>query len=150
MIQSTSAETYRDLEDRGVLKGQRLEVLRAFQRFGPGTSAEVLRAAALDQNRNLARARVTELADSGLLTEQDSRHCNVTGRRAIVWSAQVGEPRERVYRVALTEADVQAMADFQSGKAGQFSEALRKAHQKVLDGAGRVDKKKVYDADRQR
>lgn len=46
-------------------------------------------------NRNLGRARFTELADMGLIEEVERRPCNVTGRRAIVWSFVVGPPRPR-------------------------------------------------------
>lgn len=139
--QLTSAQAYNDLETRGILGGQRLEIFRAFERFGPGTSAEVLRAAHLDSNRNLARARVTELANEGRLYECEPRKCRVTGRRATVWRARIeGEKvitRERVYRVELKDADVQAIADFQSGKRGMFCPNMAKAHAKIIKAGSR-------------
>lgn len=137
--QATSAEAYRDLEARGVLRGQRAEVYAAFERFGPGTAAEVLKRAALHGNLNLARARVSELANAGYLRECKPRKCKVTGRRAIVWRAldddELPCPREREHRITLTDEDVQAIADFVSGKRGQFCPNLANVHTKILDAA---------------
>lgn len=140
-IRSTSREAYRDLEGRGVLKGHRLEVYEAFERFGPGTAAEVLTRAALHGNLNLARARVTELGDAGLLVESDARKCSKTGRRAIVWRALADdEPpiaRVKPIRVELTSDDVDAIAKFMSGERGQFCRNVNRVHHKILNAAPR-------------
>lgn len=137
MTRATSAEVYRDLETRGVLRGQRAEVYKAFERFGPGTAAEVLNRASLHKNLNLARARVSELANAGMLRELLPRKCSITGRRAVVWRSLADDeqpcPKERMIRIGLTESDVQAIVDFQSGKRGQFCPNLAAAHQKIIE-----------------
>ncbi len=146
MRQLTSAETYRDLEVKGALRGVRAELAQAFGRFGPGTSAEVLRKAALDQNRNLMRARVTELADAGLLVQNTIRMCKITGRRAIVWRSLADDeppcPREKPLTVSLSDSDLQAVADFQSGKRGQFCPLLAAVHAKILAASAKRGEKR--------
>lgn len=126
MNRSTSAMTYAELEDRGVLRGQRYEVLQAFYQYGPGTAAEILKSAGLDGNRNLTRARVSELANAGRLVKIDERACKVTGKQAIVWSAIARDvppqPLPVLRIVKLTEAECQLAADVASGKRGTFSE----------------------------
>lgn len=126
MNRSTSAMTFAELEERGVLKGQRYEVLQAFYRFGPGTAAEILKRAGLDGNRNLTRARVSELANGGRLVKLDERPCKVTGKQAIVWGAilrhEKPQPLPTMRVVKLTEYECQLAADVASGKRGTFSD----------------------------
>lgn len=99
----TSAQALREAEANGKLNGKRYEVALAFTTYGPGTSAEVLQAAGLDRNRNLARARVTELANAGMLKEIETRRCTVTKRQAIVWSFEKCEKRTPVSAKMLAE-----------------------------------------------
>lgn len=140
---NTSREAYRDLEGRGILKGQRLEVYEAFERFGPGTAAEVLYKASMHGNLNLMRARVSELGDEGLLVESDERKCNRTGRRAIVWRALASDEqpiaRVKPIKVEFSIDDVDAIAKFQSGERGQFCPNVARVHKKILNAAPRVD-----------
>lgn len=129
MNRATSAVTYTDLEQKGVLKGQRHEILQAFYRFGQGTAAEVLKKAGLDGNRNLARARISELVNAGRLVECGSRPCTVTGKPAIVWgpiarnATPVPLPVLRV--VKFTEDECQLAADIASGKVSGYSSAAQ-------------------------
>lgn len=105
-VQPTSALAFKQAEESGQLNGKRYEVALAFTKFGPGTSAEVLKAAKLDKNRNLMRARVTELADVGMLKQIDARKCNVTGRKAIVWSFEPTTPRKNTKAPSTTKSEL--------------------------------------------
>lgn len=126
MNRSTSALTYTDLEQRGVLKGQRYEVLQAFYRFGPGTSAEILKRSGLDGNRNLTRARVSELVNAGRLVKIGERPCKITGKQAIVWGAilrhETPQPLPKLRLVKLTEEECQIAADIASGRLSGYSQ----------------------------
>lgn len=134
MNRSTSALTYTDLETRGVLRGQRYEVLQAFYQCGAGTAAEVLKRGGLDANRNLMRARVSELANAGRLVNIGERTCMVTGKQAIVWAPlkrdEVPVPLPTLRIVKFTEFDCMLAADIISGKRGtlsaEFDELMRK------------------------
>ena len=126
MNRSTSALTYTDLETRGVLKGQRYEVLQAFYRYGPGTAAEILKSAGLDANRNLTRARVSELSNAGRLVKVGERLCKVTGKLAIEWCPilkhEKPQPLPTMRIAKLTEDECQLAADVASGKRGTLSD----------------------------
>lgn len=69
----------------GVLRGQLAVIAGAVAKHGPATATEILVAAGLDKNRNLARARFVELRERGLIAERGARECEVTGRRAAVY-----------------------------------------------------------------
>jgi predicted ArsR family transcriptional regulator len=53
---------------------------------GPGTANEILKAAGLDDNLNLWRARLSELVARGLIVECGMKR-EATGRQALVWRA---------------------------------------------------------------
>lgn len=120
--QPTSVLAFHQAEQSGQLNGKRYEVAKAFATFGPGTSAEVLRKAKLDKNRNLMRARVTELADIGMLKPMPARKCGITGRKAIVWSFEQTTPRKDGKTTSATKAElvdyVAGLANLASGLAG--------------------------------
>jgi hypothetical protein len=120
MSRSTSAEAYNDLESKGVLRGQRLEVLRAFQKYGDGTSAEILKRAGLSGNLNLSRARVTELSNAGFLVADGERPCNATGRNATVWrtlrDGEEPKPLPRTFFVRFSDEDMQTAVDCKAGR----------------------------------
>ncbi len=84
---STSRESYRLLVESGELMGQQMEILDLLIERGPGTAAETIKGSKYDRNRNLARARFTELQARGLIQECERRTCEVTGRLALVWEA---------------------------------------------------------------
>lgn len=96
-MQMTSVAAYESALKSGLIAGQLVRVGHLIATYGPGTSAEVLKGTGLDANRNLARARFTELANRGLITEVERRRCKITGRKAIVWRfvGASGKPRVR-------------------------------------------------------
>lgn len=85
MTRETSRAAYRELVASGTLKGQQAEILDLVIQHGAGTAAEILRGTVYDRNRNLARARFTELSARGLIVEVAARECKVTRARALVW-----------------------------------------------------------------
>lgn len=87
MTRATSREAYRQLTESGAIKGKQAEILGCVVERGPATAAEVLEGTPHDRNRNLARARFTELQDRGLIIEVGARKCKITGRTALVWEA---------------------------------------------------------------
>lgn len=112
--QQTSIDAYHQEEGSGRLLRKRDIVERAFREHGPGTSAEVLVRAKLDTNRNLMRARVTELEDDGALRVVSEHVCTVTGRRARVLEfVPDGQrvPRVRI-EVKVREPAIDELCDF--------------------------------------
>lgn len=93
--QQTSIDALIEERLSGRIGKRQAEVMRAVIEYGPGTSAEILRAANLDANRNLMRARFTELADAGRIVQLESRSCAITGRNAIVWGVAWARPEPR-------------------------------------------------------
>jgi predicted ArsR family transcriptional regulator len=85
-VRETSLAAYELLVSSGALRGQLAVVARAVAEHGPGTATEILVAAGLDRNRNLARARLVELRERGTVAERGARECAVTGRRAAVYA----------------------------------------------------------------
>jgi hypothetical protein len=83
----TSIQAYEVLIKTGALVGQYAELQHLIATKGPGTACEILKGSRFDKNRNLARARFTELKERGLIVETEARPCSVTGRNALVWEA---------------------------------------------------------------
>lgn len=87
MTRLTSIQAYEQLVKSGALVGQYAELLSLVVRHGEGTASEILKGSKFDKNRNLARARFTELKERGLIVETGQRACEVTGRNALTWEA---------------------------------------------------------------
>ena len=91
MTRNTSRKAWEELLASGKLRGYYLTLMRAASDTGPATAAEIIDYAGSKlglpnhANRNLHRARITELQARGLLVESTQRKCKVTGRLAIVW-----------------------------------------------------------------
>lgn len=85
MTRATSREAYQQLIESGALAGKQAAILGLVVQHGAGTAAEILAGSAHDRNRNLARARFTELQARGLIVETETRKCKITGRNALVW-----------------------------------------------------------------
>jgi hypothetical protein len=100
---STSIGAFHIEEDSGRNQSKRDIGARAFQKFGPGSSAEVLHTAGLGQNLNLWRARVAELTNEGVLKKIDERPCRVTNHEVAI--LQYVEPKDRVRRVRVEPRD---------------------------------------------
>lgn len=84
-VRETSKEAYKQLVESGELRGKQAQILELVVKHGAGTAAEILQGSPHDRNRNLARARFTELQARGLIIEVGVRDCKVTGRQALVW-----------------------------------------------------------------
>lgn len=88
---TTSRKAWQELLASGKLRGYYRTLMGALSDIGPATSAEIIDYAGhrLDlphaANRNLHRARITELQARGLLVESTQRKCKITGHLAIVW-----------------------------------------------------------------
>ena len=87
-VRATSLAAYDYLVANEVLPQRRREVYELLYRYGPGTSAEIIRhqlegrqVVALTQSR----ARFTELRDMGVVRELGEVVCRVTGFTAILW-----------------------------------------------------------------
>lgn len=148
MTQETSAQAYREELENGRIKGNGQLVALAFAQYGPGTSAEILKAAKLDKNRNLMRARITELADRGIVKADGERACEVTGRRCIVWRfvGIKGEPRKKIDKLGTSRSLLSrvlalphrpGLSPFGSGTPGQIEyDDLRSDVLAFLKGEG--------------
>ena len=88
----TSAEAYRTICDSGLLGLVHKHVYSTVYRHGPMTANEAfeeMRRMLVHRYRHDSNthARFTELRDMGCLKEVGTRPCNITGRRAILWSS---------------------------------------------------------------
>lgn len=82
---ATSLAAYRAMVASGALLGKQAQVLEAVIEHGPATSGEIIEAGKLGHNKNLVRARFTELVNRGLIRETGQRVCKITGRTGLVW-----------------------------------------------------------------
>lgn len=80
----TSREAFEELIASGKLPAAQGKILRAIVGGPDRTSGEICAALGLD-NVNAWRARFTELQARGLIVENGTRKCTITGRTAIVW-----------------------------------------------------------------
>lgn len=112
MVRLTSIQAYEQLVKSGALVGQYAELQHLIATKGPGTASEILKGSKFDKNRNLARARFTELKERGLIVEVGSRECDVTGRNALVWEATTRtQPlEEQRNKSATSKRDILAIA----------------------------------------
>jgi hypothetical protein len=78
----TSIAAYHHLVEEGALSRRRSQVYAVVFRYGPMTAQECFKSLGLETNQS---GRFTELRDMGLLYEQGTKTCNVTGREAISW-----------------------------------------------------------------
>jgi hypothetical protein len=104
---ATSVEAFHVEENSGRNQSKRDLVAEAFRKYGPGSSAEVLRTAGLRENLNLWRARVAELTNLGTLKKIEVRPCRVTNHAVAI--LQYVEPKDRVQRVRVEPRDQMIM-----------------------------------------
>lgn len=79
--QDTSRMAYHDIQPK--IGDRQNKVLGVIELHGPMTNSEI--AQVLGWPINTVTPRTNELVKLGVLAIYDRRHCNVTGRTAIVW-----------------------------------------------------------------
>ena len=82
-IRATSRAAFASILASGLIEGRRLEALRGVCLEGPGTAHEIF---TRPEQQGLWK-RLSELRVRGVIWEQGTRKCRVTGQRAIVWAA---------------------------------------------------------------
>ena len=98
MIRQTSIETYNKIEKEGLLSKMRLKVYKAIVDNAPCTSGEA--SATFENKRKVPsqlRARFTELRELGVIKEDGTKICSITGRKAIKWDL-TGNLPEKIHK----------------------------------------------------
>lgn len=83
MIQATSQQAFAIIQPK--VSDRQQEVLAALYKHGPMTNMELKEL--LGREINTVTPRTNELVKYGLVQEHEKRHCRVTGKNAIAWSA---------------------------------------------------------------
>ena len=98
MVRQTSIDCYNQIIKDKSLSKMRLRVLEAIMNTAPCTSGEAF--ASMIRTRtdmiSQSRARVTELAERGVVKEVGKRACKISGKQAIVWEMTDMLPQEPV------------------------------------------------------
>tara|TARA_R110000803_G_scaffold210472_1_gene282391 strand:- start:2003 stop:2416 length:414 start_codon:yes stop_codon:yes gene_type:complete len=82
MIQKTSLEAFKTINQNGLLRDSQIKIYRAIVYTPKQTAAEIMSGLGLERNQS---GRFTELQNLGCITEGDTRKCNQTGNSAITW-----------------------------------------------------------------
>jgi hypothetical protein len=96
MTRQTSIEVYREIKENGLLSKRRQEVFEVLFKHGPMTSGEafyIMNVYKPDGALTQSRARFTELRNLGVIKENGTKKCNVTGKCAIVWEVTNNVPK---------------------------------------------------------
>ncbi len=104
MVRKTSAEAYRKISESGLLSAARWQVYDVAYQAGPLTANQVAkileeRGNTLATVRKNTHARLTELRDLGVIEEQGTVICPVTGMRVIQWDVTGKLPQEPVKHI---------------------------------------------------
>jgi len=81
----TSIEAYHKVKETGLLSTLRLAVFKILCEHGPMTAGEMRKFGGAGMNSGVYGTRLSELQRMGVVKEVETRPCNVTGHRAIVW-----------------------------------------------------------------
>ena len=108
MTRTTSAEAYKIIKRDGLLSRARWEAYDIASRFGPASDNELRQAAQADGCHSFEALdglgkRYSELRDMGVLCEEGTRICKVSGKRAIVWAVSGELPRKLAKRQTRAE-----------------------------------------------
>ena len=100
MIRNTSIETYKQIQNEGLLSKRRFQVYNVLYNNGPLTGAQVaVRVKKLygswGQSETI-RNRITELRDAGVVTELNEVICPVSGRKVILWATNNNLPSKAI------------------------------------------------------
>lgn len=85
MTRETSIEAYHKVKETGLLSTLRLAVFKILCENGPMTAGEMRKFTVPGMNSGVYGTRLSELQRMGVVMEKETRPCNVTGHRAIVW-----------------------------------------------------------------
>jgi hypothetical protein len=86
MIRETSAETYRNIKDDGLLSDLRFKVYDFVFKNGPCTISDVSFYFNISRNASGSySSRFSELREMGILKEVGTIKCKITGRNKILW-----------------------------------------------------------------
>jgi hypothetical protein len=98
MTRKTSIETFRQIEEEGMLSSRRLQVYSTLFKIGPATAAEISEAdrgsftnPAKGDN---SHARLSELKKMGCVEEVGERVCSITGRNVLVFDVTSDLPQK--------------------------------------------------------
>lgn len=85
MIRQTSAETYRQIKDEGLITKLEWVVYKALYEHGPATCREIVNIVCADGYVKNVSPRFSKLRDRGVFTELGTKVCSVSGRTSILW-----------------------------------------------------------------
>ena len=97
MVRQTSISTFKEIEENGLLSKKQLRVYEILYLEGPMTGGELAQSynkthGDASRYSESIRNRLTELFERGVAAHVDTRKCNVSGRRSIVWDVTKNIP----------------------------------------------------------
>ena len=99
MARKTSVKAYNEIKLNGLLSRKRWQVYSVLYEHGPMTGAEVSKRIKNQFGSmgvsETVRNRLTELRDAGVVDEEGTVMCPVTGRQVIQWDVNTNLPRKR-------------------------------------------------------
>lgn len=94
MVRETSIEAYNRIKDEGLLSQRRFEVYTQLYAHGPCTANELFK-----KTRGISQVsqaniqpRLNELVALGVAREVETRECQITGNRVLVYDVTAGLP----------------------------------------------------------
>ncbi len=94
MTRQTSIEAYHAAVESGLVNRRRGQVLEIIAYNGPVTANECWKILENQKGRRFRYgSRFSELREMDLIDEVETRDCNVTGRRCIVWEISGRSPK---------------------------------------------------------
>lgn len=97
MIRDTSYQAWRHINDKGLLASRHWQVYNSLYQSGPSTANELhkyMKDKGTAQANDNVSTRLGELRDKGVVTELNTRPCNVTGRNCILWDVTSKLPKK--------------------------------------------------------
>jgi predicted transcriptional regulator len=81
----TSIDCYNQIKKENLLSKMRLKVLKTLLDISPATASEIEEEIGYENGSKSAHCRLPELRDLGVIYENGTRTCKVTGRNVIEW-----------------------------------------------------------------
>lgn len=94
MTRDTSRESYREIENNGLLSERRWAVYKWLYHHGPATQSECHKAGFPELQMDSVKPRFAELEMRGVIKVVGERDCQVTGRNVLLWDVTSALPKE--------------------------------------------------------
>ena len=96
MIRTTSVETFNEIKSNGLLSLRRWQVYEVLYNLGPSTGAQIAKQVKAIYgswgHSETIRNRLTELRDTGCISECGEVDCPISGNRVLQWQTNDNLP----------------------------------------------------------